>query len=72
MAGGTSAVPSNDSGTNLGRRKSFRVKEKTLRQVHGELSLDRADVVIDVMWDIPIPSYRAVSFYQDLRCGFHD
>jgi len=46
MAGGTSAVPSNDSGTNLGRRKRFRVKEKTLRQVHGELSLDRADVVI--------------------------
>ena len=47
---GTSAVPSNDSSTNLGRRKRFELKKNTSRQVRGEVCLDGADVVIDGMW----------------------
>ena len=54
MAGGTETIPSNDSGTNLGRRKKISGERKnTSRQVRGEVCLDRADVVIDEMWLLP-------------------
>ena len=50
MAGGTTAVPSNDLSTNLGRKKDFGLRKNTSSQVRGELRLDRADVVIDGLW----------------------
>jgi len=53
MAGGTTAVPSNDLSTNLGRKKDFGLRKNTSSQVRGELRLDRADVVIDGMWEFP-------------------
>ena len=51
MAGGTSAVPSNDfEHEPWSQEKDFGLRKNTSKQVPGEVCLDRADVVIDGMW----------------------
>jgi hypothetical protein len=53
MGGGTEKFCRTVTGTNLGRRSeekdSYRERKNTSAEVHGEVCLDRADLVIDEM-----------------------